>query len=294
MAGASSVPVGFIDRFTDDFIMLSQQQDARLAGLVRTDPDMLMGRFGYYDRIGAVSMQLRTQRHADTGIIEVPHSRRRVTTKDYELPMLLDKQDLMRLIADPKGKWMMNALAAANRQKDDIIIAAADANAFSIDEDNAATAVPLPNSQIIVDGGTTFSIDKVYALKEVFDAAEINENEQRHIFVNAKAITKMLKTTEVKSQDYNVVKVLVEGKIDTFLGFKWHRTERLKKTGNIRRCIAFSTNGIGLAVGEDVTVDIGPRRDKGNATQLLVTMSADATRIEDEKVGVIDYDESIA
>lgn len=287
-----TVPVGFVDRFRGDFIMLSQQRTSRLEGTVRTDPDMLQGRFGYFDRIGAVAMKRRTARHADTGITEVPHSRRRVTTADYELAFLLDKQDVMRMVADPQGKYMQNALAAAARQKDDVIIAAADAASYAIDEDSQATAIALPSSQIIVDGGAGLTLAKLLAVKETLDAAEVDEEDERVAVISTKQVTNLLNTTEVKSEDYNTVKALAEGKIDTFMGFNFIRSERLKKAGNVRRTLFYTKSAIGLAVGEDVNTDIGPRRDKGNATQLMITMSLDATRIEDEKIVVVDCVES--
>ena len=284
----STVPVGFVDRFRGDFILLAQQRESRLAGTVRTDPDMLAGRFGYYDRIGAVSMGKRTARHQDTLIIEVPHSRRRITLADYEMAHLLDKQDVMRLVADPQGKYMQNAIAAANRGKDDIIIAAADAVSYAIDEDNAATAIALPSSQIVVAGGTGLTLDKMLTVKETLDSAEIGDDTERVAVISSKQVTNLLKTTEVKNADYNSVKALAEGKIDTFMGFRFIRSERLKKTGTERRCLFYVRDAIGLAVGEDITTDISRRADKGNATQLLVTMSMDATRIEDEKIVVVD------
>lgn len=289
---SSTVPVGFVDRFRGDFIMLSQQRVSRLEGTVRTDPDMLQGRFGYYDRIGAVSMQRRTSRHQDTGVVEVPHSRRRITTADYELPFLLDKQDVQRMVADPQGKYMQNALAAAARQKDDVIIVAAEATSYSIDEDMAATAVPLPSSQIIAHASAGMTIAKLLNAKEILDAAEVDEEEPRFCVISTKQVSNLLNTTEVKNADYNSVKALAEGKIDTYMGFKFIRSERLKKSGSTRRCLIYTPKAIGLAIGEDVTVDIGPRRDKGNATQLLITMSLDATRIEDEKLVVVDCQES--
>jgi hypothetical protein len=288
----STVPVGFKDKFRDDFILLSQQMETRLAGRVRTDPDMLMGRFGYYDRIGKVDMQKRTSRHQDTGIVEVPHSRRRITLIDFELPFLLDKQDVMRMIADPQGKYLQLALAAANRQKDDSIIACADANSYAIDEDMAATPIPLPGSQIIVSGATGLTLAKLLQAKEIIDGAEVNENEKRTAAVSSKQITNLYNTTEVKSADYNTVKALAEGKINTFLGWEFIRTERLKKTGNDRRCLFFTEQAIGLAIGEDINIDIGPRRDKGNGTQILVTMSVDGTRVEDEKIVAVDCTET--
>lgn len=290
---ASSIQIGFVDKFRADFIMLAQQQMSRLRPYVRTDPDMLEGRFGYYDRIGAVNMTKRTARHQDTNIVEVPHSRRRVSLSDFEMGHLLDKQDLKKLSSDPKSKYMKNALAAANRQIDDLIIQAATANSFSIDEDGAATPIALPAGNVIAAGGTGLTLAKLLTAREILGTAEAEgEDGQPEILVfSARQRTTLLNTTEVKSKDFNAVQALVKGEIDEFLGFKFIRTERLLRTGTTRRCLAFQPNAIGLAIGEDVEVDIGPRRDKGNATQLLVTMQMDATRVEDERIVAIDCTE---
>ena len=43
-------------------------------------------------------------------------------------------------------------------------------------------------------------------------------------------ILNLLSTTEVTSYDYNSVKALVDGKVDTFMGFKFVRTELLPKS----------------------------------------------------------------
>ncbi|WP_428247223.1 phage capsid protein [Ferrovibrio sp.] len=285
----STIPVGFVDKFRGDYILLSQQKESRLWNTVRHDPDMLQGRFGYYDYIGSVSMYQRTSRHQDTGVVEVPHSRRRITLADYELPHLLDKQDVMRLVADPQGKYMQNMIAAANRKKDDIIINAWEANAQSVDENMAATPIALPNGQIITEGGTAgLTVTKLLKVKEILDAAEIDEDEGRTAVVGSRQITDLLNTTEIKSADYNTVKALAEGRINDFMGFRFIRIERLNKTGNMRRCGFYGKNAIGIAVGEDFSVSIDPRPDKGNATQLLGTMSADATRIEDKKIVVVE------
>lgn len=285
----ASIPVGFVDKFRGDYILLSQQKESRLWSTVRHDPDMLEGRFGYYDFIGSVAMYKRTSRHQDTGVVEVEHSRRRITLADYELPHLLDKQDVMRLVADPQGKYMQNMIAAANRQKDDIIINAWEANSFAIDEDMAATPIALPNSQIITEGGTGgLTITKLLKVKEILDAAEVEEEEGRTAVVGSRQITDLLATTEVKSSDYNTVKALAEGRINDFMGFHFIRIERLKKASNLRRCGFYGKNAIGIAVGEEFGVSIDKRPDKGNATQLLGTMSADATRIEDKKIVVVE------
>jgi len=52
-----------------------------------------------------------------------------------------------------------------------------------------------------------------------------------------------------------------------------------------RQCIAWAKSHLLLAVSQDVNVDVGPRRDKRNSTQVYVSMGIGATRMEE--VGVV-------
>jgi len=48
--------------------------------------------------------------------------------------------------------------------------------------------------------------------------------------------------------------------------------------------LAWAQSGLLIAVGQDIVTDIGPRRDKRNSTQVYVSASFGATRMEEEKV----------
>ena len=102
--------------------------------------------------------------------------------------------------------------------------------------------------------------------------------------VTAKQLQNMLGVEQITSADYANVKALVQGDIDTFLGFNFIRTERLVTDGTNRLALAFTQNAIGLALGQDITTKISERADKNYATQVFLSMSIGATRVEDEKV----------
>ena len=284
---SNEVAVAHAQKFRDDFIMLSQQKGSRLEATVRDDPDELSGKYGFYDRIGAVELVEITERHGDTPQIDTPHSRRRISLRDFDFGDMLDKQDRIRMLAGGSlpGKYANNARWGAGRKKDDLIIAAANGNAFAIDEDDASTTVALPAAQKILVQAAGLTLAKLINVKEVLDGAEVDPDEERTAVVTSKQVTNMLNTTEVKSRDYNNIQALVEGRIDTFLGFKFIRTERLTVDGSSNRlCLFYLKSAIGIATGEEIEVDIGPRRDKRNSIQVYLSMSMDATRIEDEKV----------
>ena len=105
-------------------------------------------------------------------------------------------------------------------------------------------------------------------------------------------IDALLGDTNVTSSDFNTVKALVQGEINTFMGFQFIVTNRLSKTGNIRSCFAWAEDGLALAIGKDVMARIDERSDKGYATQVYYCMSIGSTRMEEEKVVQIDCDES--
>ena len=280
------VPVSFTEKFKDDFIHLSQQKRSRLRRTVRDDPDMLQGRFGYFDRIGATEMQQAQGRHADTQLVNVPHSRRRITLADFDWAEMIDKKDMRRMIGKGSlpARYRHSAVMAANRKQDDIIIAAASADAYAIDEDGTATTVPFPSEQRVGLQASGLTLDKLHQAREILEGNEVDEDEDVYFLISTKQKTNLLNTTEVKSAEYNAVKTLVDGKVNNFMGFEFIRTERLALSGSTRTCLAYASSGIGLAVGQEIEVDIGPRRDKRNATQVYLDMGLDGTRIEDEKV----------
>ena len=89
-----------------------------------------------------------------------------------------------------------------------------------------------------------------------------------------------------------VRKALVQGEINTFMGFTFHVSTRLTKSGNIRSCFAWAEDGLKMAVGKDVMSRIDERSDKSYSTQVYYCATFGATRMEEEKVVQIDCDES--
>jgi len=78
---------------------------------------------------------------------------------------------------------------------------------------------------------------------------------------------------------------LVQGNVDTFLGFKFIHCERLGVDGSgDRRCIAWAKSGMHLGMWNDITTKISERADKSYATQVYVKGTFGATRTEEKKV----------
>ena len=90
-----------------------------------------------------------------------------------------------------------------------------------------------------------------------------------------------------------MVKALVHGEVDTFLGFDFIRTERIEVDGNSDHKVLFwQKKGILLGVGQDPMAKISERDDKNYATQVFYSMAIGATRMEESRVGYIECDPS--
>lgn len=278
------ITTAFVKQFGSNVEMLSQQKGSKLRNAVRLETGVV-GEEAYFDQVASTSAQKKTTRNADTPLVKSDHRRRRVTLYDYEWADLLDKQDKLKMLLDPENAYALNAAWAMGRAMDDELLDAASGTAYT--GKAGGTSQDLPTAQKIANGCTGLTLAKLLAAKEKLDNSDVDPDEPRFIAVNAGMVADLLNTTEIKSADYNTVKALAMGQINAFLGFNFIMTNRLNmhasNTSNYLS-IAWAKNGMLLAVAKDVETDIGPRRDKSNATQVYVSMGIGATRMEEAKV----------
>jgi hypothetical protein len=272
--------------------MLSQQMGSVLRGVV--DVESVTGKSAFFDQVGKTTAVVRSSRHADTPQIDTPHSRRRVTLADYEWADLIDNADKVRLLIDPTSSYAKAAAAAMGRAMDDVIIAALGGTAYTGETGSTSVALPAAQKPYSSSQSDGLTITKLLEAKRLLDAADVDPSLQRYLVCGPKQIGDLLGTTQVTSSDFNTVKALAQGQVDSFLGFKFIVTNRLKLDAtntDDRLAYAFTADAIKLAIGQDVLARIDERADKSYSTQVYYAMSIGATRMEEEKVVEIACDE---
>lgn len=288
------VTTAMVQGYRANVEFLTQQKGSRLRRAVREES--IRAKRDFFDQIGVAEAAWKTSRHADTPRMDTPHSRRSVTTRTAVYADLIDKDDEIRMIADMSSKYATAAMWALGRKMDDVIIEAVDGTAYTGEDGSTSTSF---DTDMIVDVTTRdpgvtsanygLNVAKLIEAKRLLDGEDNDPDEARFIAVNAAQMSSLLKTTKATSADYNTVKALVEGKINTFMGFEFIQTNRLLSDGNSdHKCPFWVQSGLLLAVGMDLTVDIGPRRDKHNATQVYAALDIGATRMQESKVGYIE------
>ena len=311
----------FVQQYKNNVVHLAQQQGSRFRDCVRLQPD-IVGLNYYFERIGATGVILKTSRHTPTPLISTPHSRRRVSMNTSQWSDTIDNDDKLKLLIEPESQYVIAAKNAMGRAIDDFIIDGALNSAFS--GTDGQTAVPFPATQIVsdasinnlssVDTGSNdsgqLSPQRLLAAKLLFDQADVDPDEERYIAVSPTGIQTMLSHAVTNSADYNTVKALAEGAVDTYVGFKFIMTNRLPTASSTafgpferttyasspwtsgngvsattdRLFFAWAHTGLGLAVQEDIKVEIAKDPSMSFATRVYLEMVLGATRIEEARV----------
>ena len=288
---ADTIPAHYTTEFSTNWIQRVQQTKGRLDEFV-VDEDF-EGERKRYDRISAQESRQRAERKAPTPISNPDMDSRWAFSRSYDLGNMLDADDARNLgkLVLPTSDYVMSHAAAYHRNADDVAWMAALDDAI-IGELGTTTA-PLPATQKIAHGGTGLTIAKLRVANYILEDADLEDDQPRVLCVTAQQLYNLLTTTEVTSADFNTVKALVDGQIDTFMGFKFKKIRRLRKPfpSTTRSCVAWVKGAIRRLKGPKMT-NISVRTDLSYATQIYSQWHLGAVRVYDEGVVQIDCTET--
>lgn len=278
------VTTAFVQQYTTNVAILLQQRGSKLRNAVTVGS--YTGKAAKaVEQIGEVTAQKNTNRHGDTPLISTPHDARWVFPSDYEWADMIDDVDKLRMLIDPTSPYALNGAYSLGRAMDDEIIEGA-LGINKIGENGSTNQAFDTANQQVGASASGLTIAKLRETKKILLANEVDPAMDPLYFAfTAEQLDNLLGTTEVTSADYNTVKALVQGDVDTFMGFKFIHIERLPVdvSGN-RRCIAWAKSGLHLGVWNDITTRISERADKRYSTQVYVKGTFGATRTEEKKV----------
>jgi len=274
-------------QFTRNVELLLQQKTARLAGTTAIgsyvgEKAQVILQFGEVEMEDFDPGFGAGQWKGDTVWSDIEHHQRWVFPSDKVLSLPISKPDPLRMLVDPRSPYAEAMRAAYAREVDDKIITAALGDAKTGRYDDIQNT-PFPSTQII-DDATGLTIEKLIDTKEMLIAADNDPAEERFFACSESQLSDLLKNTKVQSIDYNTVRALVKGEIDTFVGFKFISTERLPLDGTKRQCFAWVKSGLHFATWNKLDFKADPRPDKNYVWQLWQHATIGATRTQEKKV----------
>jgi len=283
-----TIPAHFTTEFSTNWGERVQQTKGRLDAWV--EDESFMGERKRYDRIGSQNSMRRTERKGPTRIVDPELDSRWAYRASYDLANLLDKDDAVNLgaLTLPTSPYIKSHTNAYHRDSDDIAWHGALDDVMT--GDAGATATPLPASQKIAAGGTGLTLAKLITANQILEDADLEDDSPRVLCVTAEQLTNLLNTTQVQDADFNTVRALASGTVDSFMGFKFVKIKRLPKVGTTRSCPGWVKGAIKRIKGA-MWSSIDKRADLSYSTQIYSAWHLGSTRVYDEGVVQIDCTE---
>lgn len=284
-------------KYSDKWGSLLQQEASRLEQYVTLERD-LSGKVVYFDQYGLLDFEEKRVRISSTVLSEAPTYRRALYPRIFSKAIAFDEYDAKKLgdIDIPVSKTIEGLRYAAARRMDDVMI-----EGFlgeNVIGDTGTQKVALPAAQTVdanyVESGTkansNLTVAKLRRALSILQQNEAWSPENRNygdelvIAVTSNQIQSLMRETEVTSYDFNSVRALADGTINSFMGFKFVRIERLPKdtASNNRSCLAWVKSKAQFGIWDDFKVKLSVRDDLEESLQVRAKFACGATRLQEE------------
>jgi len=271
---AINLSTAFVTLF-DAEVKQAYQAQAVLRGAVRVRSGV-EGSTYKFPKIGKGVAQVRIPQ-TDVAPLNVSYGQVTVTLQDYIAAEYSDIFMQAKVNFDERRELVQVVSNAIGRRQDQLILDALTASSTSLTVGNDI-------------GGTdsNLNVAKLRSAAEKLNAKNV-PMDNRHIIIHASSLASLLGETAVTSSDFNTVKALVQGDINSFLGFTFHvlgdRDEGglPKDNSSDRTVYAFHRDAVGMAEGIAPKTEINYIPEK---TSFLVAsmFSAGAVAIDDEGI----------
>ena len=220
-----------------------------------------------FRKMGKGMAHVRGGPSTDVTPMDVAHTLQTATLENWVAPEYTDIFDQATVNFQERSELSSTIAMAMTRREDQILIDAWDASssyAGTVTDDIGGT-------------DTDMNPAKLRRASRYLNANGVPMT-GRHIAVGALQIEALLGNTEATSSDYNNVKALVNGDINTFVGFKFHIIEDrsayeggLTVAADVRDCYAYHETATGYASGLDPRTEVNyiPHKTSWLANGLL-------------------------
>jgi hypothetical protein len=293
-----NIPNHFVIQFSTNITMLLQYKGTKLRSHV-TEGSYVGEQASPVDQVGQIEMQQVTGRFTPMPRVDADVDRRWVVPSDWDLPQLIDKFDKLRLLTEPESTYTQNAVIAAGRTLDRLILQATTGTAKTGKQGGTNTSFNSANEVGVNVGGTNsrLNVAKLLELKEKMRGNHVDfDTDEVYVIMTAKDEASLMTEMQIISSDFNGKDrpVLREGKISEFLQFLFVYCELAEETmaGTNKVTVpAWAKSGMHLGLWNDISTSITQRNDlRSEPWQSYVYMTAGATRLEENKVySIVSY-----
>lgn len=244
-----------VEQFADQFTNEYQAATKMLPPSIMNKRGVI-GKAWHTSVVDEFAMQPRGAFQSDLPPQDVAHTDIIGTFLDFATNLPTDIFQQGEVIADERANLARISAWSLARMEDQVII------------DSWATDASI--TKVVPEGNINLTVEKLREAARLLDEDEVPPHD-RFLAAHVSQKQSLLEETETTSHDFNTVRALVHGQIDTFYGFKFlwfgDRIEGgIPKTGNIRTCFAYQMRStmaaygmISTAANPGVAIDWDPR-----------------------------------
>jgi hypothetical protein len=231
-----------------------------------------------FPKVGKGAATLRVAQ-TDITPLNVGFSSVTCTLQDWNAAEYSDIFSQAKVNFDERSELVKVVASAMGRRQDQLILDAL-----------AASGTSLTVSNDIGASDSNMNIAKLREAKRLMDKNNVPPD-NRHIIIHANGLSNLLSESTVTSSDFNTVKALVQGELNTYMGFQFHvlgdRSEGgLAIDGSLdRKCFAFHRDALGYAEGIGMRTEINYIAEK---TSWLVNEVFSAGAITIDAEGIVE------
>ena len=317
---STTISTTFVKQYGSTLDMLLELKGGQFEG--KTLTDSITGEEKYFDQLGSVFASEVIDRYGDSPEADINHERRRVIATPYDVGLMLDRFDKVQMLVDPESEYVQRMASALNRKKTIECLKGLLGTAYSGKGGGTANEIDFTyavGSAVGAAGATGMNVAKLRAARQLLLEANVDLDDpmnKAYIAMGPQEQMELLASEEVTSADYNTIKALVNGEVNTFMGFDFVFSNQIPyintagtaynldfnasdepvdtDTTDVVGCFAWVKSAVRAVTNPDLSTDIERRGDKRFNWYAYSCLRTGTVRMEDRKVVPIACDRSPA
>jgi hypothetical protein len=317
---STTISTAFVKQYSSTLDMLLELKGGQFEG--KTLTDSITGEEKYYDQLGSVFASEVIDRYGDSPEADINHERRRVIATPYDVGLMLDRFDKVQMLIDPESEYVQRMASALNRKKTIECLKGLLGTAYSGKGGGTANELDFTyavGSAVGSTGATGMNVAKLRSARQLLLEANVDLDDpmnKAYVAMGPQEQMELLASEEVTSADYNTIRALVNGEVNTFMGFDFIFSNQIPylntagtaynldfnasdepvdtDTTDVVGCFAWVKSAVRMVTNPDLSTDVERRGDKRFNWYAYSCLRTGAVRMEDRKVVPIACDRSPA
>lgn len=286
MAGGANIDNVYVQGFEANVKHLAQQYKAKLRSQVMERSSN--GNRHNWETLDFSTAVAKTTSAPPTPALDLPWARRVSVASTWHTGTVIDNEDIVQMLVEPKSAAAENLAFSMNRAIDDIVIDAATAAALTGD----GTTSAFPAGQTVGDGTGEIDFDFIAQVQELFMQNDVDPAQPKVAVIGPTQVRALLSLTQQTSTDYArtngstpLTELNASGIVPNWMGFTWILSTRLNApaAGQID-ALFFTPDALGLQVNEDLTVQVAQDPSASFAWRIYARLTMGAVRVQDKKI----------